>query len=214
MVVPKEKRKLPRVEHKKDKVTKPKTTKKPGKKPGRKRNLNAKILDWEGNDITDGMNKPKVSKKPVLEIEVEHREVPLISVFVYGSLKKGFWNHHFIGNTEHAFVGKASINNYKLYHLVGGGFPAIVSSQDKEAVVWGEVYMITKQTLGFLDLLENVKGGLYTPTDVTVKFKDGKILEGVKVYVAGKSIMQQIKEDDEYSTVLVKNGKWDGKMVI
>ena len=71
-------------------------------------------------------------------------------VFVYGSLKKGFWNNRFLKGA--AFLGEGHTS--KLYTLVDGGVPFAVPNE-KGLPVKGEVYEIDLSThLGPLDWLE------------------------------------------------------------
>src|SRR3990167_7147480 len=70
-------------------------------------------------------------------------------VFVYGSLKQGFGNHHFLATTEH--VGRATIAFAKLLNL--GAFPGMVPGLPNQRV-FGEVYRISDEVLRQLDRLE------------------------------------------------------------
>lgn len=85
-------------------------------------------------------------------------------VFVYGSLKRGFHNHHFL--EEATFLGGATTaRSFDLWSL--GAFPAV--TQPGRFHVTGEVYGVDRDTLSELDLLEG-EGILYKrkATEVSV----------------------------------------------
>lgn len=71
-------------------------------------------------------------------------------VAVYGSLKRGFNNHHIIKETP--FIGKGlTVNRYAMYNL--GGFPFITKEEIGKVSV--EVYDVTDPNILFnLDDLE------------------------------------------------------------
>jgi gamma-glutamylaminecyclotransferase len=70
-------------------------------------------------------------------------------VFVYGTLKKNHGNHSLISSSR--FIGKGHTRNkYALYEY---GIPYVTQKQ-KESVIHGEVYSVSKYALLALDLLE------------------------------------------------------------
>ena len=74
------------------------------------------------------------------------------NMFVYGSLKKGFFNHSFISeNPQNRLIRKGFILGYKLYLLCS--YPGIrpSSSDDK---VFVELYRLTDESFERIDLLE------------------------------------------------------------
>ena len=75
-------------------------------------------------------------------------------VFVYGTLKHGFWNNRLLENAE--YVGNALIEGLDLFSL--GGFPGVVDGTGR---VVGEVYMVDDLELKHLDRLEG-NGSFYT----------------------------------------------------
>lgn len=74
---------------------------------------------------------------------------PPILVFVYGSLKRGFYNHKMM---KGEFVGEASLPGAKLYSL--GPCPGVKLDQDPDQVVQGEVFNVTPGQLQSLDWFE------------------------------------------------------------
>lgn len=71
-------------------------------------------------------------------------------VFVYGSLKRGLCNHHFLQHGQ--FMGEWKTD--AIYALVDlGAYPGLVSGQRS---IVGEVFAVDDATLAQLDLLEGV----------------------------------------------------------
>ena len=79
-------------------------------------------------------------------------------LFVYGTLKHGGHNHHFmVGQT---FVGDAhTAPGYTLFDL--GGYPGLVAEPDDTLGVGGEVWSVDDGCLSGLDILEGTAEGLY-----------------------------------------------------
>ncbi len=73
----------------------------------------------------------------------------MLRLFVYGTLKKGFHNHHFLKNAKFIDTGIIQGN---LLHL--GGFPGLIVSKSDKDYVQGELYEIAEETLPALDRLE------------------------------------------------------------
>ena len=71
-----------------------------------------------------------------------------IYVFVYGTLRKGYWNHSLLENSK--FLGKA-ITKEK-YSLFADGIPYVVKIPKTQII--GELYEVDKETLERLDRLE------------------------------------------------------------
>ena len=97
-------------------------------------------------------------------------------IFVYGTLKHGGHNHHFmVGQT---FISTARTPpGYTLYDL--GGYPGLVAEPDDSAGVIGEVWSVDEACLASLDVLEGTAEGLYrrAPVPLLPPF-DGKRVEG------------------------------------
>lgn len=72
------------------------------------------------------------------------------NVFVYGSLMRGFGNHGLLESS--AFISEATAEGLRLYTL--GAFPAVLSGDDGDSPVRGEVYSVDDETLARLDRLE------------------------------------------------------------
>jgi len=78
-------------------------------------------------------------------------------VFVYGSLKRGEYNHALLREVE--FRGEARTERqFRLYALPF--FPALVRDDEDPQSIVGEVYAVSDMTLRILDRLE-ANGRLY-----------------------------------------------------
>jgi gamma-glutamylcyclotransferase (GGCT)/AIG2-like uncharacterized protein YtfP len=77
-------------------------------------------------------------------------------IFVYGTLKKGGGNHHFLKDSD--FVRHEILKDHAIYQPNQFGFPLLIQSKGDK--VYGEVYRITSTTLAKLDMLES-EGYLY-----------------------------------------------------
>jgi gamma-glutamylaminecyclotransferase len=79
-------------------------------------------------------------------------------VFVYGTLKRGGSNHHYLAGQS--FVGNArTAPGFTLYNL--GGYPGMVRLGDDTGGVSGEVWSVDGECLAGLDALEGTGEGLY-----------------------------------------------------
>lgn len=82
----------------------------------------------------------------------------MTAIFVYGTLKRGGTNHHYLSGQE--FVAKArTIAGYTLYQPAD--YPGLVSESDDTAGVEGEIWHVTSGCLQKLDALEGIPEKLY-----------------------------------------------------
>jgi len=84
-------------------------------------------------------------------------------VFVYGTLKKGKYNHHVLGE-DAEFVDYAHTYGATLYNV--GAFPAMLEGKHK---VLGEVWAISDIALDAVDQLEGVDVGMYRREQVALQ---------------------------------------------
>jgi gamma-glutamylcyclotransferase (GGCT)/AIG2-like uncharacterized protein YtfP len=100
---------------------------------------------------------------------MEEREVELI--FVYGTLRRGFCNHHLLRRGE--FVGTGETVPRLVMHVAGG----VPFASDAEAAypLRGEVYAVDRVTLAELDRLED-HPNWYVRTPIGVRLDDGTTL--------------------------------------
>ncbi len=86
----------------------------------------------------------------------------LFELFVYGTLKRGFWLHHNLKDGR--YLGRSSITGFDLYYFPLGGYPILYRNMDSKEKIWGEVYLINKQILNrvrWIELGAGYKEGFY-----------------------------------------------------
>lgn len=71
-------------------------------------------------------------------------------VFVYGTLRQGESNHHYLQGSEYLGLFETE-PCYQLFNL--GPYPGVVAGNDK---LIGEIYRITEEVLAQLDILEDI----------------------------------------------------------
>ena len=104
-------------------------------------------------------------------------------LFVYGTLKRGCSNHHFLTGQE--FIGEAqTAPGYRLYEL--RGHPGLVARSDDQDGVVGEVWAVDDAALVRLDALEGLAEGMYRrePVPLQPPFAD-RAIEG---YLYNRSV--------------------------
>lgn len=73
-------------------------------------------------------------------------------IFVYGTLKKGFENHHFLDGAK--FIGNATTKEkYPMVNVVKA-YPYMINQKGKGKIIKGEAYQIDDKILSHLDMLE------------------------------------------------------------
>lgn len=84
------------------------------------------------------------------------------NMFVYGSLKKGFFNHPLISeNPRNKFIRKGVVEGYKLYAL--WSYPCIKPATQNDKV-YVELYSLSEEVFERIDRMERQAG--YTPVEV------------------------------------------------
>ncbi len=73
-------------------------------------------------------------------------------LFVYGTLKRGFCNHHYLKNAT--FLGKATTKANYVMIAPKVWYPYLIEAQGKGKQIVGELYMIDLPTLKRIDRLE------------------------------------------------------------
>ena len=122
-------------------------------------------------------------------------ETPGKKVFIYGSLRRGHYNHdRFDFGSKTVFHGSEVLNGARLYDL--GVYPCMVLTDRSEDKVVGEVYEFTDTKLE--RLIHNMEiGAGYVEVEVTVE------LGMVKTYVF---------ETAPAEGVLVDSGDWNDRV--
>lgn len=79
-------------------------------------------------------------------------------LFVYGTLKRGRSNHHFLIGQQ--FAGAArTLPLYRMFDL--GGYPGLVLAVDNGLAIEGELWDVDEACLGHMDRLEGVDQAEY-----------------------------------------------------
>jgi gamma-glutamylcyclotransferase (GGCT)/AIG2-like uncharacterized protein YtfP len=79
-------------------------------------------------------------------------------VFVYGTLKRGGSNHHYLAGQT--LIGTArTVAGFTLYSL--GDYPGLVAEATAAEGVSGEIWAVDAACLASLDILEGIDEGLY-----------------------------------------------------
>jgi gamma-glutamylcyclotransferase (GGCT)/AIG2-like uncharacterized protein YtfP len=106
-------------------------------------------------------------------------------VFVYGTLKRGFANNHYL--QEAKFIGPSvTVPRYRmLLSAVPIFFPVLLPDPDGRQVA-GEVYHVDDETLAALDGLERIATGAYTREVIEVSTEGGEgDVEPACIYIGG-----------------------------
>ena len=104
-------------------------------------------------------------------------------LFVYGTLKRGCSNHHFL--TDQEFLGEARTTpGFRLYEL--GGHPGMVAKKGDRDGVTGEIWAVDAAALVRLDGLEGLDEGIYRRDVVPLlaPFAD----QGIEGYIYNRSV--------------------------
>lgn len=109
-------------------------------------------------------------------------------VFVYGTLKRGLYNHRLLERGNARFMGE--VRTKRAQHvmlLADAGYPYLVKSTTDDArVIDGELYSVDDDTLTLLDELEEVSTGMYTRETIEVERREGpRATEEAYYYLAG-----------------------------
>ena len=90
-------------------------------------------------------------------------------IFVYGTLKRGRENHHWLDGQRFIAVVRTQ-PLYRLYDM--GGYPGMIRA-DNGVAVEGEIWEVDEAGLARLDVLEDIAGGEYER--VMIALEDGSV---------------------------------------
>ena len=82
-------------------------------------------------------------------------------VFVYGTLKRGFYNHRLLEEKSASFVGTARTRDPMRLVLGEYGIPYLMPEGEASGPVFGELWRVDDDALDALDVLEGVDEGMY-----------------------------------------------------
>jgi gamma-glutamylaminecyclotransferase len=106
-----------------------------------------------------------------------------ILIFVYGTLKRGGTNHHYLDGQK--FLGVARTPpGFRLFNL--GEYPGMIAYADDRDGVSGEIWSVDADCLARLDVLEGVAEGNYRRETVPLlpPFAERK----VECYIYARSV--------------------------
>lgn len=120
-----------------------------------------------------------------------------IIVAVYGSLKRNFYNHHFLEVDDTLFLADAQVSGFSMYSL--GSYPMIVKGN---GIVSVELYDVSRETFSRLDRLEGfptfygrslvTAETLHCPVEAWIYFGKQEQVRGCKRVSSG--VWQQVPE--------------------
>ena len=115
----------------------------------------------------------------------------MTEVFVYGTLKKGGGNHHFLKDSD--FIRHEILVDHSIYVPKGFRFPLML--KNKGGKVYGEIYRVSSKVLAKLDMLES-EGHLYN------RVNDVKL--GYQYYLFNETNAWEINKEND----IINNGYW------
>lgn len=133
-----------------------------------------------------------------------------INVFVYGSLREGFFNYDKYLKGKVNSIKPAKIHNVLLYHMPYKGYPAIMHGK---GTVYGEIMEITPEiydiTMKAMDemegfISENNPKNEYDKILMEIENLDSDSTEKCYVYFYNKDIDPKFNDE----SVFVSHGDW------
>ncbi|MGG7142147.1 gamma-glutamylcyclotransferase family protein [Clostridium nigeriense] len=136
-----------------------------------------------------------------------------INLFVYGSLREGFFNYDLYLKGKVKSIRPAEINGFELYHMPYKGYPAVLPGNN---TIVGEVVEIEDydSTLKAMDKMEGFleegnPNNEYSRKLVQVKLTDDESSEDCYSYFYNKDIDPKFQDEAIY----IKNGDWKEYML-
>lgn len=134
-------------------------------------------------------------------------------LFVYGSLREGFFNHDIYLKGKVNSITAGEISGYELYHMPYKGYPAVLPGNTN---IVGEVVEFTdyEASLKAMDVMEGFLGegnpnNEYSRRVVKVKLTDDKSYEDCYCYFYNKDIDNKFQDE----AIHIKNGDWKKYML-
>lgn len=101
-------------------------------------------------------------------------------LFVYGTLKRGFCNHHYLHNAK--FLGKATTKSPFPLIAPKRWYPYLLDEEGKGYKVEGELYEVDEKTLADIDRLEEYPL-YYTRRYIAVEDQKGQIHQALAYFL-------------------------------
>ena len=136
-----------------------------------------------------------------------------INIFVYGSLREGFFNYDLYLKGKVKSIRPAEINGFKLYHMPYKGYPAVLPGNTTivgEVVEFEDYYSTLKaidEMEGFSN--ENNPNNEYLRKLVKVKLNDDESYENCYSYFYNENIDPKFQDEAIY----IENGDWKEYML-
>lgn len=93
-------------------------------------------------------------------------------VFVYGSLKTGFCNHHVLEDSDSTFLGEAKTADESFLMASYGAYPAVFRTKANQGFsIAGEIFEVDNKGLERLDRLES-NGRFYQREQIDIVLDD------------------------------------------
>ena len=93
---------------------------------------------------------------------------------MYGTLKRGFYNHRLLREMDAKFLGEALTREPMRMVLGEYGIPYLMRGEsDGSAVVPGELWEVDDEGLDALDVLEGIDEGMYERVTLDVATREG-----------------------------------------
>lgn len=132
-------------------------------------------------------------------------------IFVYGSLRTGFFNYnkYLMGNVSKAEIGKVK---GKLYHMPHKGYPALING-DEEII--GEVMTLKdfEKVMVPMDKMENYYGINHKDNEYNRVIMDVELLNGQKESCYVYYYAMNDAEVFNNNSVYIPNGDWKSFML-
>ena len=98
---------------------------------------------------------------------------------MYGTLKRGFYNHRLLREMDAKFLGEALTREPMRMVLGEYGIPYLMRGEsDRSAVVPGELWEVDDEGLDALDVLEGIDEGMYERVTLDVATREGEGVDG------------------------------------
>lgn len=125
-------------------------------------------------------------------------------IFVYGTLRKGMYNHDLYLKDNDGFKGIGFVKG-RLMTLKGKNYPALLLEGDD--LILGEIYEVDNSVVDLLDELESYIGennlnNEYNKIICDIFNADGQIIDRIPVYVYNTNNLINVKLLNE----VIKNG--------
>ncbi len=115
--------------------------------------------------------------------------MPFQTVFVYGSLKRGFRNHRFMGRAR--FVAEG-LTRPEFAMLDLGRYPGVIRGN---SAIQGEVFAVAPPLMVRLDRLED-NGWVYQRERITIDVPSGPVDAWIYLYLQERRHRKRVKPQD------------------